>query len=139
MSFMTISIYFCTNITILFAFICNSTTLYSLIYLLLLATKSDHFALHAGDSSYSPLVNCASCPGLHIGAGQPGRAPYWELTLSSYCSQLSDQNCAYCVLGLPGPAAFPAGVQPDSGMDHDNHPFTVYQIRLTRLRLTLYS
>ncbi|KAJ9089328.1 hypothetical protein DSO57_1014110 [Entomophthora muscae] len=24
-------------------------------YLLLLATKSDHFALHAGDSSYSPL------------------------------------------------------------------------------------
>ncbi|KAJ9073350.1 hypothetical protein DSO57_1017412 [Entomophthora muscae] len=37
------------------AFICISTALYNLTHLLLLATKSGHFALHDGDSSYSPL------------------------------------------------------------------------------------
>ncbi|KAJ9069148.1 hypothetical protein DSO57_1021550 [Entomophthora muscae] len=47
------------------------------------------------------------------------RASYWDLVFPSYCSQISGQNCAYCVLGLPGPAASPAGVQPDSGMGHD--------------------
>ncbi|KAJ9063034.1 hypothetical protein DSO57_1004326 [Entomophthora muscae] len=49
--FLARSIYFCTNVIFLFAFICISTTLYNLTHLLLLATKSDHFGLHAGDSS----------------------------------------------------------------------------------------
>ncbi|KAJ9077449.1 hypothetical protein DSO57_1016753 [Entomophthora muscae] len=67
----------------------------------------------------TPPANFASCPGLNIGAGQPGCAPYWELALLSYCSQLSGQNCAYCVLGLPGPARLPCGSQDELWYGHD--------------------
>ncbi|KAJ9076284.1 hypothetical protein DSO57_1027694 [Entomophthora muscae] len=53
--FLARTIYFCTNITILSAFILNSTTLCHPHICSLLATKSDHFALHAGDSTNSHL------------------------------------------------------------------------------------
>ncbi|KAJ9067070.1 hypothetical protein DSO57_1003377 [Entomophthora muscae] len=60
-------------------------------YLLLLATKSDHFALHAGDSSYSPYQLC-----------------------------LLPRSSSIVYLAFQAWTASPAGVQPDSGMDHDS-------------------
>ncbi|KAJ9086162.1 hypothetical protein DSO57_1006980 [Entomophthora muscae] len=66
-----------------------------------------------------PPTQYASCPGLHIGAGQPGCAPEWELAPPSYCSQLSGLILPIVYMAFQAQPASPVGVQLDSSLNCD--------------------
>ncbi|KAJ9076061.1 hypothetical protein DSO57_1029787 [Entomophthora muscae] len=127
--FLSRSIYFCTNITILFAFIHNSPTLCNLTYLLLLATKSDQFALHAGYSSYSHLPNMSSVQGFR-------KLGFVYITVLGLANQVVPHTGSWCYLAtavnylvrivpivylaFQDQPASPMRAQLDSIMGHDN-------------------
>ncbi|KAJ9084753.1 hypothetical protein DSO57_1020974 [Entomophthora muscae] len=113
------SIYFCTNITILFSFIHNSTTLCHPHIFSLLVTKSDHFALHAGDSSYFPLPTVPPSQDFILGLANQAM-PH----TGSWCSLATAVNYLVRIapivyLAFQAQPASPTGAQPDSGMGHD--------------------
>ncbi|KAJ9065380.1 hypothetical protein DSO57_1020233 [Entomophthora muscae] len=113
----------------MFPFICNSTILYNLMYLLLLATKSYHFALHAGDSSYSPLPTVPPAQDfsklgfiyitvLRLADQVVPHTGSWRslATVVNYLVRIA----TIVYLAFQAQPISPAGVQTDSGMGHDN-------------------
>ncbi|KAJ9082435.1 hypothetical protein DSO57_1004694 [Entomophthora muscae] len=83
----------------------------------------------------APPTQCASCPGIQqvgirlhhsIGAGQPGRAPYWEL--APLATAINYLVCIVPIVYM----AFQArptssmGAQPDSGMGCDKGCHTAH-------------
>ncbi|KAJ9064885.1 hypothetical protein DSO57_1025608 [Entomophthora muscae] len=129
--FLARSLYFCTVITILFAFIYNSTPLYNLAYLLLLATKSDHFALHAGDFCCSSLPTVPPAQDFNkldfVYITVLGLANQVVPHTENWKSLATAVNYLYRIapivyLAFQAQPASPSGVQSDSGMCHDIRP-----------------
>ncbi|KAJ9061252.1 hypothetical protein DSO57_1022308 [Entomophthora muscae] len=117
--FLSRTIYFCTNITILFAFIHNSTTLCHSHICSLLVTKSDHFALHAGDSSYSSLPTVPPAQDFILGLANQAvpRTGSWRSLATAINYLVIIAPIVY--LAFQARPASPVGVQPDSDMGHD--------------------
>ncbi|KAJ9065735.1 hypothetical protein DSO57_1016476 [Entomophthora muscae] len=70
----------------------------------------------------TPPANCASFPGLHIGAGQPGCAPYWELASLATAVNYLVKIAPIVYLLFQARPTLPTGAQPDSVMGHDTYP-----------------
>ncbi|KAJ9061568.1 hypothetical protein DSO57_1019346 [Entomophthora muscae] len=113
--FLARTIYFCTNITILFAFIHNFTTLCHPHIFSLLATKSD-FALHARDSSYFPLPTVPPAQDFRLDNQVVPHTRSWcsLATLINYLVRIA--HIVY--LAFQAQPASPVRVQLDSGVGH---------------------
>ncbi|KAJ9090231.1 hypothetical protein DSO57_1004484 [Entomophthora muscae] len=102
----------------MFAFIHNSTTLFHPYICSLLATKSDHFALHAGDSSY-PLSTLPPAQDFILGLANQV-APHtgsWHSLATAINHLVRIAPIVY--LAFQARPASPVGVQPHSDMSHD--------------------
>ncbi|KAJ9054750.1 hypothetical protein DSO57_1010837 [Entomophthora muscae] len=107
---------------------CISTILYNLTHLLLLATKSNHFALHAGDFSYSPLLTVPPAQDFSklglVYITVLGLANQAVPHTGSWCSLATEVNYLTRIapieyLAFQARPASPMGAQLDSGMGHD--------------------